>query len=136
MAQPQLAALGSIYRVPSKGYVVFIKVIYQSLIFKELVLLRVFERRFPIGVDVSEDLPTLPSRCIYTGMGTIRAKKWDQAGTEPVTDAEAQMSLRTVARDVWLGDSLLRPASDEDMKRLPKMLVYGANLVELEIGKA
>jgi hypothetical protein len=124
------AVVGDIYAIPGGDRVAFGKIIYASEYFKDLILVRFFERAFAPGTELPENLETIPSRGIYTGMDSIKGGEWRRVEVRPVSDSEQAMSRRIVAGDVWLGDTHIGPASEAELAELPKMLVHGSRLVE------
>ena len=106
------------------------KIPYRSNYFRNLILIA-FHRRPLVEEGVSNFAPAeFSGRRVYTGAQIIRMGRWTIIGASALTQDETSASLRVVAGDVWLGDQVLRTASDVDLKTLPKMDAAGAGLVE------
>lgn len=135
MADKKSSTLGNVYAISSKGRTVFGKVVYTSEYFRDLILVRLFERTFSSDAVVPGDLEVIPSRGIFTGVDSIKAGAWKHVANHPLSEHDQKMSRRTVAGDVWVGDKHVGPASDEDLARLPKMLVMGSRLVGKAVAK-
>jgi hypothetical protein len=121
--------VGDIALVPTgDGRAIPAKVIYASSYFKDVILLALYRSVATEG----EPIPTLesPALLIYTSQAPISKGRWPKAGYAQVNDQERHLAKRIVAGDVWLADECLGPASVEDHRTLPKMVVAGAGLVE------
>lgn len=130
MSTKNRVIVGDIYAIPAKGRFAFGKIIYASEYFQDLILVRFFEKAFTSADEKPEDLSSLPSRGIYTGIDSIKGGDWRKVGFALVSEEERTMSKRIVAGDVWIEDKCLGEASDTDLATLPKMLVLGSRLVE------
>ncbi|MBX3625342.1 MAG: hypothetical protein KF892_10045 [Rhizobacter sp.] len=126
--------LGGIYAIPGGGHYAFAKVIYMSEYFKDVLLVRMYERAFP-SIDVPSSLEDVHSRGIYAGIDSVKKGAWVLAGSAPVTDADRALTRRVVGGDVWVEDVHIGPASDEELRALPNMDVYGYRLIEKAVAR-
>jgi hypothetical protein len=123
-------AVGDVALVPTGiGRAIPAKVLYVSSYFKDVILLALYRSVVAHGTGLPE-FPDPPALLVYTSQTPILRGRWPKVGHRPVSDGERGLAKRIVAGDVWLGDECLGPASPEDTKLLPKMLVAGAGLVE------
>lgn len=106
------------------------KVLFASAYFRNVLLLRLLESRSSDPARLLDQPRTESGPLYYTGIQPIRAGRWLLVGVEEVSEAERELSRRTSGGEVWLLDEHLGPASDEDLARLPKMLVHGGGLIE------
>lgn len=129
------AEVGSIYAIPGGGKYAFAKVIYLSNYFKNLMLIRFFEKSFSAAEMPVEPLDSLPNHGIYTGTDSIKKGAWIYICTMNVTDTERVMSRRLVGGDVWVGDEHLGSDSAEETSSLPNMDVFGYRLIEKVVSR-
>lgn len=127
--------LGEIYAIPGGGKFAFGKVVYLSEYFKEVMLVRFFEKAYASPERAPDELDVLPSRAFFTGIDSIKKGGWKLVATSWVSEAEKTMSRRIVGGDVWVGDDHIGPASDEELRTLPQMDVYGHRLIEKKVAR-
>ncbi|MDO7928304.1 hypothetical protein Q6A51_16060 [Pseudomonas sp. KFB-139] len=80
--------------------------------------------------EMPTDLPDTFEPLLYTSKIPIRKERWFYVGHEELKPNQKNLDLRVVAAELWQGDNHLGPASEEDKRNLPEMLVMGAGLVE------
>lgn len=134
MTKKPAVELGGIYAIPGGGHYAFAKVIYMSEYFKDVLLIRMYAKAFP-SIDLPLSLENVPSRGIYTGIDSVKKGAWLFAGSAPVTDADRAFTRRVVGGDVWVEDAHIGPASDEELRALPNMDVYGYRLIEKAVAR-
>jgi len=61
----------------------------------------------------------------YTSTLSITKGNWSIVGTTPISDTDIQKTIRYVAGDVWIGDILLRKATESDTHVLARMGIHG-----------
>lgn len=77
-------------------------------------------------VSSSEDL----WESLFTTTLPVKSGEWHFLGTESLTAIERTMTKRIVGGDVWVGDSCVGPASDQDYLVLMNMRVKGSEVIE------
>ncbi len=96
------------------------KVIFVSKVFRHCILIGVTDE-----ITRSRTMPaSMPARYILQTWTTDQEfieGIWHKVGNLPVSEKERQASLRLVADEVWLGDEVLRKATERDKTRLPHM---------------
>ena len=93
------------------------KVLFRSTRFKHVVLLGFFKE--------NNTTNSVPDTIVYCSSQSIADGKWPIVGSEPISKPQRELSLRVVAGNVWEKDTYIRPATPDDEKSLPEMLVYG-----------
>ena len=131
----QQVRVGNVYAIPGGGKFAFGKIVYLSEYFKDVMLVRFFEKAYSSPEAPSEELDALPSKGIFTGMDSIKKGGWKLVASTLVSEAEKAMSRRIVGGDVWVGDDHIGPASDEELRTLPQMDVYGYRLIEKKVAR-
>lgn len=120
MTKSRQVQIGDVALVPlDSGAHVPARIMYIVKNFEDVILLETY------GVVVSsgampDDLRSMPSSRRYTYDDPIREGRWPVVGNIPLTDAEEDVSLRRIGGNVYLKETLLRKATQED-KSIPKM---------------
>lgn len=127
--------VGNLYAIPGGGKFAFGKVLYLSDYFKDLMLVRFFDKAVAAPDELPQQLDSLPSRLIYTGTGAINRGGWLFLRCDAVSEQERSLSRRIVGGDVWFEDQHLGPASDDDRKTLKNMDIFGHLLIEKAVAK-
>ena len=124
---------GSIFAIPAGSYFGAAKVIYVSERYKDVFLIKLLQQKFDseeaIYIESKFDSFTL----FYVGVMSIKKGEWRLLGEQGVSDAEKRLSRRIVAQDVWVEDTHIGPASEDDFKELKHMDVYGWVLIQKAI---
>lgn len=120
---------GDLFAVPGGKVFGLAKVIFVSSYYKNLMLIRLYPERArdPQALQIPD--PTARSELYYTGVDSAKKGKWAHVGKQEVTDKERAMTKRVAAREVWVEDAHLGPATEEDMKTLKSLHVYGYVLI-------
>jgi hypothetical protein len=121
--------VGDIVLIPAGKVCVPAKVLYRSNYFKDLVLLGLYAVAARLGEVPSEPL-SRPAVLVYTSQQPALKGRWVLDGRQPLSEDERGRARRIVGGDVWLNDECLGPASEAEMKQLPRMQALGAALVE------
>lgn len=131
-APRQKAKVGDIFRIPlPSGMTAFGKVLYSSRHYRNVMLLGLSR-----GAYSSVDVPPprdYSAEFFYTSVICPMHIGWEVVECAPISEAEAGLSLRIVAGDVWLGDTRIRPASDADRNALPEMMVLGCGILQKRV---
>ena len=127
--------LGNLYAIPGGERFAFGKVIFCSEYFKDVMLIRFFEKAVSSPEAQADGIDALPYRLIFAGVSAIEKGAWHLVGSGPVSDAEMAMSRRIVGGDVWIGDQHLGPASESELATLMNMDVYGYRLIEKAVAR-
>lgn len=106
------------------------KVIFASARYKDVILLKLYKRRFFGGKEPKDSEFYGDFYLYYTGQDPVRKGRWHVVGSSPVSAAELALTKRISGGEVWIEDHHLGPASEKDHAELPKMLVHGFKLVE------
>ncbi|MBA2672617.1 Imm26 family immunity protein [Ramlibacter sp.] len=133
--ETQEVLLGNIYAIPGGGKYAYGKVIYLSEYFKDVMLVRLFAKAYSSPDAPPEGLDSLPSTTVFAGKEAITKGVWVLVGSASVSNAERALTRRVVGGDVWIEDSHVGPASDEDLRVLPQMDVYGYRLIEKKVAR-
>ncbi|GFM66077.1 hypothetical protein PSCICJ_21950 [Pseudomonas cichorii] len=105
------------------------KVLYTSKHYKGVILLGIYKESV-FSQEMPTNLPDVFELLLYTSKLPIQKQRWFYVGHEELKPTQTNLDLRVVAGNLWQGDTTLGPASEEDKKNLPEMLVMGAGLVE------
>ena len=109
-------------------------VLYKSTYFKDIVLMGCYGLFCDDVID--EENFSLVAQPIYTGASKATTTSWRFISVRPFSAKEKDISLRIVAREVWLGDDCLGVASSNELATLPIMDVYGERLFIKKICQA
>ncbi|MEO0797125.1 MAG: hypothetical protein AAFX93_18380, partial [Verrucomicrobiota bacterium] len=74
-----------------------------------------------------------PRRLVYTSRKGFAKRGWEIVGKSSITNEEEEYSIRVVDQDVWLGDSVVRQATSDDLKRIRTMIVSGFIRIEQQL---
>ncbi len=121
--------VGDIILIPIESSFKPAKVLYVSKYYKDVILLGIYKNSVS-SQEMPADLPDEFEVLLYTSKAPIQRKRWLYVGHEELKPTQTNLDLRVVAAELWQGDNCLGPASEEDKRNLPKMLVMGAKLVE------
>lgn len=124
---------GDLIAIPSAGRFGVAKVLFCSQYFSQVILIGLFRSTFEELNSIDAALLTEPMDLYYTGSDPIAAGKWPVVGYRELQANEKLLSKRIVAGDVWVEDRHIGAASEQDLAALPKMLTYGARLIEKAI---
>lgn len=127
--------LGNVYAIPGGGKFALGKIVFASEYFKDVILIRLFEKSFLSLTELPSEMDSLSSRQMFTGAESIKKGGWKIVGNAPVSDAEKAMSRRIVGGDVWVEDDHLGPASEQDIASLKNMDIYGYRLIEKAVAR-
>lgn len=122
----RLLKAGDLVAIPiPSGKTALAHVLLASSVFKDLVLLGVFDFLFD-GLKIPDPLPkSYAFEPVYTSSIGVRKLHWRVAGNRELTHEEANLSLRVTGGQVWLGDTCLRDAMPEDYQTIRQMVVFG-----------
>ena len=126
---------GSIIAIPVGDDWGFAKVIFASDYVADAILLKLFRTRHPTPGAVPPESLKGEFDLYYTSREPLRKQRWKVVGSEAVSDEERTFTKRTSGGEVWLEDTHLGPASEQDLKSLPKMLIHGFKLIEKYAGR-
>lgn len=137
MSKQRLEA-GALFAVPGAAGSVFglTKVIFVSAYYKNVMLIRLFPERAADPTALPIPAPEAQSALYYTGVDSIKRGNWIPLGKQAVTAEELAMTKRVSAREVWIEDTHLGPATEEDMRTLKSLDVHGYGLIAKAVGRA
>jgi hypothetical protein len=121
---------GSLVSIPVGDYVGFAKVLYASAYFADVILIKLFKKKIGKTQNISPADFQGSFALYYTSVEPLRRGRWGIVDIEKVSEAERLLSKRVSGGEVWLEDQHLGPASDEELKQLPKMFTFGFKLIE------
>lgn len=121
---------GAIVSIPFDGAHAVCKILHLSNYFKNIALFKVFTTKIELNECYESLLSSHDFELIYSGTKLIKNGKWPILGVEPVSSEERESNRRIVGGDVWLADECLGSASDDQLKKLPKMKVYNVSYIE------
>src|SRR5689334_15568015 len=112
----QKVAEGDLFAVPGGEAFGLAKVIFISSHYRNLMLIRLFPERAdgPNALPIPD--PKARSELCYTGVDSAQKGEWVHVGQQDVTGQERAMTKRVAAREVWIEDTHLGPATEQDMK--------------------
>lgn len=121
---------GSIFAIPGGDHFGAAKVIYVSERYQDVFLIKLLLKKFDSVGAIDLDCQFESSALYYVGVESIKKGKWKLLGEQVVSDVERALSKRIVGSDVWIEDRHIGPATDDDLKRLKHMDIYGWRLIE------
>jgi len=134
MKNPKPTA-GDLYVIPGGDRFAIGKIIYVSQYFKNVILVRLFSTTCNAIEESELPSPLSESSLIYTGTGAIKSGGWRHFGKQELLSFETEMTKRIIGGDIWLGDTCLGPASNEDLSQFNQMRVKGFLLVAKAVSK-
>jgi hypothetical protein len=120
---------GDVVLIPLRGKYGVGKVLYVSKRYRDVILLGIY-RKAVSEESMPTSLPDVMPALVYTSQVAVQQRRWVVVGHEPLKENQQGLAKRIVGGEVWLEDEELRPATSEDARSLPRMLVLGAGLVE------
>lgn len=121
--------VGDLYAIPSGQVFGLAKVIFRSLRYKNVILIRLYHERASDPQGLRAPDPKAHSALYYTGIQAAQHGSWIHLGQQVVTVEELSMTKRVSAGEVWIEDTHLGRATEQDMKTLKRMDVYGHVLI-------
>lgn len=122
--------LGSVLAIPAGEAAIAAKVIFVSQRFSDVIAIKLYLGRLvraePLEIDLNDDNAVI----YYTGGREIRSKRWKIIDRLDVSDSERRATERTSGGEIWIEDRHLGKASEDQLAKLPKMLVHGWKLIE------
>ena len=116
---------GDFYAIPlGDGREALCRVLFKSNYFRNVVLLGCCGFN-GTGRERSLEGLELIGRPTYTSCNERTTRTWRRVGHIALGPSELDLSLRTSGGIVWKGDSVLGDASEDQMRCLPKMDVFG-----------
>ena len=123
---------GDIVEIPlPSGRVAIGWIVYTSGYFKNLIGVLACGCK---GIDIDHIDDTLNKFVpIYTSATAAKHYHWSVIGCKSISKAVSQVTTRIVGGEVFVADTCIRLATDEDRKTLHKMLTKGMPLVYEEL---
>jgi len=122
--------LGDLIAIPCNERWGLAKIIFLSKRYKDVIHIKLYRQTYPDKVVASGTEANLLFDLYYTSGKPIKRGEWIIIGHSEVSSDELAMSKRIVAGSVWMEDIYIGPASDSEIRDLPKMLDYGYRLIE------
>ena len=126
---------GSLVVIPTDGGAGIAKVIFMSEYFADTICLKLYKKLLPNGASIKPEDFGGPFDLYYTSLDGFKKKRWTIVANEPVSDDEKALTRRTSGGEVWVEDTHLGTATENDLLALPKMMTHGFKLIEKYAGR-
>lgn len=130
MKSRKSAIKGDVLSIPVGDAWAIGKVVFVSEVFKDIMLVALW---YPFEEPEKFALDGNPRRLVYTSRKGFAKRGWEIVGKSSITNEEEEYSIRVVDQDVWLGDSVVRQATSDDLKRIRTMIVSGFIRIEQQL---
>ncbi|HEY0686228.1 MAG TPA: hypothetical protein VGD45_28060 [Steroidobacter sp.] len=124
---------GDLYAIPHGKVFGLAKVIFKLKSYRGVMLIRLYHERGsdPQGLRIPD--PTAPGALHYTWSSSSRDGDWIYLGKQAVTAEELAMTKRVWGDEVWIEDTHVGAATEQDKKTLQHFSIYGCELLSQEL---